>query len=228
MANQAIERDLTALRDDLLRSRPRTLRPDEGDEAFQQHKLLATAVHRVTKLDQQKSESETDAWVRFVTRHFPAGRNAAAYARLLFGDWRTSLLKKDAPGPGVALTHGQSSIHWQCDRQGRLCLNLEDAWDDYAASVESFVAYLRTSPRRKFVLARWRKQHWVVEPFIPAIEALAGATVMNTSLPGSTYVSVSTVSFVARRAGLPVGCWVVSFAVAAIPLKRLRSRIRQT
>jgi len=191
-ANDSVELDLAALRDDLLRGGPGPLRSDEGEEAFQQHKLLSAAVHRAAKLDEQKSESETAAWVRYVTRHFPAGHNDADDARLLFGDWRTSLLKKDTPGPGVAITHGQSAIHWQRDQQGRLCLNLEDTWDDYAASVGSFVEYLRDSARRKVVLARWRKQGWVVEPFIPAIEALAGATVINMPLSASPSVSVSS------------------------------------
>jgi hypothetical protein len=184
-ANQLALQDLTALREDLLRGRPRVLRPDEGDEAFRQHKLLATAVHRAAKLDRQDSESETDAWVRYLSSHYPAGRNGRDDARLLFGDWRTSLLKEDTPGAGIAITHGQSSIHWQLDTRGRLCLNLEDAWDDYAASANSFVAHLQTSPRRKIVLNRWRKQRWVVEPFVPAVGALAGATVMDMPLSAS-------------------------------------------
>ena len=77
----------------------RPLRPDEGEEAFQQHKLLAAAVHRATELDRQDAESETEAWVRYVTAHFPPGRNDADDARLLFGDWRSALLKRDSvPG----------------------------------------------------------------------------------------------------------------------------------
>jgi hypothetical protein len=91
-------------------------------------------------------------------------------------------LKDDTPGPGIAITHGQPSIHWQRDQQGRLCLNLEDAWDDYAASVTSFVARLGSSSRRKIVLKRWKQQHWVVEAFISATGAIAGATVMDIPL----------------------------------------------
>ena len=185
-ANRSAEEELSALRDDLLRGRPRPLRPDEGAEAFQQHKLLAAAVHRAAKLDEQKRESETDAWVRYVTEHFPPGRNDADDARLLFADWRTSLLKKDTPGPGIAITHGQSAIHWQRNEAGRLCLNLEDTWDDYAASVASFIEHLRASSRRrKIVVARWRKQRWIVGPFIPAYGARAAATVMNVPLSAS-------------------------------------------
>lgn len=198
-ANEQIDRELAALRNYLLRGRPRALRPDEGDEAFQQHKLLATAVHRAAKLDQQKAESETDAWVRYVTRHFPPGRNDADDARLLFGDWRTSLLKEDTPGPRVAITHGQSVIHWKRDQHGRLCLNLEDVWDDYTASVGSFIAYLRVSPRRKVVLARWRKQRWAIEPFIPRpFDALAGAAVMNLALSASVSGSATSITLGAQ------------------------------
>jgi hypothetical protein len=81
-ATQQIEEELTALRGDLLRGRPRALGPEEGVEAFQQHKLLVAAVHRAAKLNQRKSESETDAWVRYISSHYPAGRNDPTDARL--------------------------------------------------------------------------------------------------------------------------------------------------
>lgn len=193
-ASNRIERELSALRDGLLRGRPRALRPDEGDEAFQQHKLLAAAIHRAAKLDQLKRESETDAWVRYISSHYPAGRNDPTAARLLFGDWRTSLLKDNTPGPGIAITHGQSSIHWQRDERGRLCLNLEDAWDDYAVSVTSFVEHLGRSPRRKIVLKRFKQQHWVVEPFVPAAGMIAGATVMDMPLSASFSNSTTSIT----------------------------------
>jgi hypothetical protein len=38
-------------------------------------------------------------------------------------------------------------------------------WDDYAASVDSFVETLRNSPHRGTVLARWRKQQWRISAF---------------------------------------------------------------
>jgi hypothetical protein len=182
------EQELGELRADLLRWRPPQLGPSQGEEAFQQHKLLAAAVHRAAKLDERGSESETESWVRYIVEHFPKERNSEADARLLFADWRTSLLKNGTPGPKVPITHGQSHAHWGRDSEGRLCLNLEDVWNDYAASVESFVAQLHSSPRRKIVLDRWRKQRWTVEPF-RAIDMIAGATVMDP--PASTSVSSS-------------------------------------
>ncbi len=185
-SNSQVEAELAELRAELLRGRSRALEPDEGDEAFQQHKLLASAIHRAAKLNQRKSESETNAWVRYLVKHFPAGRNSEADTRLLFSDWRTSLLKQDTPGPRVTITHGQSVLHWQRDESGRVCLNLEDAWDDYAASVDSFIEHLRDSSRRKVVLARWRKHRWVVEPFIPTSGAIAGATVMDSPMSVSS------------------------------------------
>jgi hypothetical protein len=185
---------LAELRADLLRGRPHHLRPDEGEEAFRQHKLLATAVHRAAKLDQRKDETETNAWVRYIVQHYPVGRNNEADARLLFADWRTSLLKRDTPGPSTAITHGQSALHWQRDESDRLCINLEDAWSDYAASVESFISYLRASPRWKVVLGRWQKQQWVVEPFVPVVGAITGATVMGTAKSASVAESPTTVA----------------------------------
>lgn len=106
------ERELQELRSSLLRDRPDPLRPDQGEEAFRQHKLLASAVHRASRLDARGSESETEAWVRYMSEHFPPSRNSPSDARLLFVDWRTSLLKDDTPGPRVSITHGQSFAHW--------------------------------------------------------------------------------------------------------------------
>jgi hypothetical protein len=184
--------ELVELRADLLRGRPRPLGPGDGDEAFQQHKLLAAAVHRAAKLDQRGSESETESWVRHIVDHFPEGRNGEADARLLFADWRTSLLKNGTPGPRVPITHGQPHAHRARDTEGRLCLNLEGAWDDYAASVESFMADLHTSPRRQIVLDRWRKQRWTVEPF-SAIDMIASATVMDAPASAS-FATSQTIS----------------------------------
>ncbi len=203
-SNSQVEAELAELRAELLRGRPRVLEPDEGDEAFQQHKLLASAVHRAAKLDQRKGESETDAWVRYLVKHFPAGRNSEADARPLFSDWRTSLLKQDTPGPRVTVTHGQSALHWQRDESGHVCLNLEDAWDDYAASVDSFIEHLRVSLRRKVVLARWRKQRRVVEPFIPTSGAIAGATGMSSPMSASFSSSQTTVTTSHDALGLRV------------------------
>jgi len=142
-----LEATLAVLRDDLTKDRPRPLGPNEGSEALRQHKVLAAAVHRAAKLDERGKDSETTAWIRYLTRHYPIGRNSEADAKLLWVSWRTSLLKEGTPGPRVAVAHGQPVIHWTVEQDGTLCLNLEDAWDDFAASVDSFVSSLRTSPR---------------------------------------------------------------------------------
>jgi hypothetical protein len=191
-----LAKTLADLRADLVRGRPRQLGPDEGYEAFQQHKLLSGAVLRAAKLDQTGSESETDAWVRFVTSHYPDGRNGKAEARLLFSDWRTSLLKKDTPGVGVSITHGLAQVHWRRNESGSLGLNLEDAWDDFEAAVDSFVESLRDSPRRDFVLSRWETQRWEVRRF----RALADATVMDSALSASFSRSGTRVNFDAAPA----------------------------
>lgn len=157
------------------------------------HKLLASTIHKATRLDATRTESETDAWVRYFTSYFPGGHNDPADARLLFVDWRTRLLKDDALGPGIAITHGQSGIHWERDPNGRLCLNLEDTWAEFAASVDSFVAFLEgDAQRRSVVLRRWRATQWVVRPFLPARTLIAGATVMD--LPVSASFSTASVT----------------------------------
>jgi hypothetical protein len=175
-------RTLDDLRSALLRDRPGALRPDQGTEAFRHHKLLAAAVHRASRLDARSGESETDAWVRYVREHFPSGRNEEGDARLLFAQWRTALLKDDAPGPQVPITHGQPTAHWQRDKDGRLCLNLEDMWADFEESVDHFIAYLRATPERRAVaLRRWRETDWSVQSFEPVV-AGAGATAMRASI----------------------------------------------
>lgn len=153
--------DLTQLQGALLSDRPRRW-PKRGETAFRQHKLLAAAVHRATKLA-ATGNKEGEAWVRYFVEHFPGGRNDPDDARLLWKDWRTALLKQDSPGPGVGVTNGQSHAHWSRE-DGRLLLNLEDMWTDFSASVESLIAQLREKPdRAAIVLDRWRKSQWTVE-----------------------------------------------------------------
>ncbi len=181
------ERELAQLRTALLRARPPVLRPDQGEEAFHQHKLLATAVHRASRLDRRSSDSETDAWVRYMSEHFPPTRNDPSDARLLFGDWRTSLLKDDSPGSLVPITHGQSHAHWRRDEHGRLCINLGDMWAGFEHSVDHFIGYLRaTDERRSIVLSRWRQTTIVVEPFGEIALASAMAPGLRLMPPGSS------------------------------------------
>lgn len=153
--------DLDRLRDALLTDRP-SVWPTDGADALRQHKLLAAALHRATKLA-ATGDGEGKGWVAYFVTHFPEGRNDDTDAKLLWKDWRTALLKLDSPGPGVGVTHGQPDAHWT-RQDGRLILNLEDMWADFAASVESLIAHLRETPDHgAVVLDRWRKTQWTVE-----------------------------------------------------------------
>jgi hypothetical protein len=195
------EEALATLRETLLRNRPTTvLTPEDGALAFLSHKLLSGEVLRAAKLDQTKPESETDAFVRYVASYFPKGRGRgdADAARDLFKDWRTSLAKLDSPGPTVPITHGQPWLHWQRDAQGRLCLNLEDAWQDYAYSVEQFVNFVRGSARHKIILKRVREHGWGVSDFVPTVSPVgipsifASATVMDRPVTGVSFGTTRT------------------------------------
>jgi len=158
------EADLRRLEADLLGDRPPALRPEAGAEAFRQHKILASAIHRAARLHQRNQESETNAWVSYLTDFFPEGRNGPDDARVLFGDWRTPLLKDNTLGPRVVVTHGQSVAHWSRDESGAtVCIDLESLWDDFTHSVQRFLDHLRGSEaRRRVVLARWRQKTWEV------------------------------------------------------------------
>jgi hypothetical protein len=181
------EQRLAELRASLLRRKRPTLAPHQGDEAFDQHMLLAAAVHRASRLYQTNSDNETEAWTRYVVDFFPEGRNGASDARVLFDGWRCSLLKDERPL--VSITHGQPEAHWLRDPAGRPCLNLEDAWDDYEHSVERFIARLLSdAEKRTTVLRRFRQRGWTVkrvvldEPLSPVAASYAtSATAISVS-----------------------------------------------
>ena len=154
------------------------------------HVLLASVVHNAARLNQHGADSQTGAWIRYLTSYFPAGRNSEQDAKLLWTDWRTDLLKKQAPGPGIVVTHGQSHVHWRQDEHGRLCLNLEDLWSDFETSIAAFVDHLRRTPdRRSVALARARESEVAVIEF--------RTTVPVTSATASGAVPVATGSAVA-------------------------------
>jgi hypothetical protein len=155
------EQALGQLRASLLRRKRPQLLSGQGDEAFDQHILLAVAVHRAARL-YQTGDGQKDGWIQYVTAFFPKGKNSKEDAERLWQGWRCSLLKDERPV--VPITHGQSFAHWGRDGTGQPMLNLEDAWDDYAYSVERFIVYLQTdSKRRAIALRRWRERAWTVQ-----------------------------------------------------------------
>jgi hypothetical protein len=167
---------LKRLRYSLLRRQLASLGYDQGAEAFEEHQILAIKIHRAAKLAQSARDREGEAWMRYFRDFFPSGRNGEAEANLLWIEWRTSLLKNDAPGPSIAITHGQSHIHWTRDRSGVLAINLEDMWADYQASVDAFTTLLESDDeRRGVVLARWRETLWSVRSFVPERAFMLGS-----------------------------------------------------
>ena len=152
------EHALDALRASLLRRSRPEFGPDQGDDAYDQHMLLAAAVHRAACLFRKGGDGET--WRKYVTKFFPEGRNGAEDAHALWVGWRTSLVKDGQPV--VPITHGQPRLHWKREG-GRPVLNLENAWDDYRHSVEQFMDHLRSHPDdRAQTLRRWRERSWTV------------------------------------------------------------------
>lgn len=188
------EEALQRLRVRLLSDRPPALQPEHGHLAFMSHVVLASVVHNATRLDQYGAESQTGAWVRYLTTYFPPGKNSEADARLLWTDWRTALLKKQAPGPGVLVTHGQSGVHWRRDQQGRLCINLEDMWADFEGSVEAFVGYLRKTPDRRAIALRRAEESSVAVVEFKTTLSCASIPVSGVAAPAQ----VATASAVAR------------------------------
>ena len=166
----------------LLSGHPAVFGPD-GAAAMQQHKLLASDVHRAAKLNAHRSDlKEGKQWVRYVTEHFPEGHNDPDDANALWTDWRTSLLKRNTVGPRITITHGQSHAHWHREPEGAICLNLEDLWDDFESSVEHFIAYVREaqSSRREDILSRWRRSTSVVRPVKGMLPVATTASAANS------------------------------------------------
>lgn len=152
---------LDELRASLLRRKAPRLTPDQGDEAFDQHMLLAIAVHRAARLHKTAGDNDTEGWMRYVRDFFPEGRNSEADALRLWKGWRCTLLKDEQPV--VPITHGQPEAHWGRDPAGSPCLNLENVWADYEHSVGRFMDRLRDDDdKRETVLRRFRERGWTV------------------------------------------------------------------
>ena len=162
----AVDQELEQLRRSLLRGgRPR-LTPEQGDEAFERHILLAARVHRAARLNQAASDGEGRAWRRYFEEHFPPFRDREA--DLLWRDWRCRLVKDETPGEGIGLAHGSPSVHWTRDESRRLLIDLESMWGDFEQSVNSFIeSFARNPRRRKIVLNRYHERVWTVQPFEP-------------------------------------------------------------
>jgi hypothetical protein len=162
------------------------LTPEEGDEAFDQHLLLAARIHRAARLN-QTGDDEGRGWQQFFVDYFPSGRNDPDDAWLLWKKWRVGLLKDYTPLEGVAMAHGKPDLHWQRDSQGALAINLESMWDDFEHAVGRFIDALGSDDdRAAVVLERWKQRTWTVRPFslLPQmIGAKDGPRVFNM-LPG--------------------------------------------
>jgi hypothetical protein len=129
------EQALDAMRASLIDGPRPALGPGHGDEAFTQHVLLGTRFLQAALLNKRKGDRDGEAWVRYFEEHV-AAPEAKTNAQLLWDEWRTSLVKEDSPGVGIAITHGQPEIHWKSDQTLGLCLDLESMWADFDASVD--------------------------------------------------------------------------------------------
>ncbi|HXZ56400.1 MAG TPA: hypothetical protein VEG40_02335 [Gaiellaceae bacterium] len=188
--------ELIELRVSLLRNLRRPLGPEDGDEAFDRHILLAVRVHRTAGLNARAADREGQGWRRYFDDYFPPGRNSDADAHFLWVNWRTRLLKHESP---VGITHGQESLHWYPLDGGGFCVNLESMWDDFEYSVNRFLEDLAADKRRRgVVLRRWRERSWTVrkitlypsERLFPS-ETLYPGT-MNVSAANEAHLSTAT------------------------------------
>lgn len=181
----------TVLRSSLLRNLRRDLGPEDGEEAFDRHILLAVRIHRAAGLNQAKADGEGDGRRRYFVDYFPEGRNSVEDANYLWKEWRTRLLKHESPR---GITHGQPHAHWQRLPEGGFCVNLESMWDDFEHSVEAFVEALKTDERRRaMVMQRWRDRAWTIRdlPLYPSEQLYPSPTLYPGSY-GASGTSAAT------------------------------------
>jgi hypothetical protein len=182
------ECSLAELRASLLRCRCPNLDAGQGEEAFDQHLLLAVALHRVVRLHKlaDSKQSDKDGWVDYVTSFFPRGRNAETTASWLWEGWRCSLLKDERPI--VPISHGNPQAHWRLAEGGKPYVNLESLWADYEYSVDQFLEHLRRHPdRRQVALARWKERSWTVQ--MVAVAPVEGATQASCSTSSASAIA---------------------------------------
>lgn len=105
------------------------------------------------------------------------------------------MLKKNTPGPRVALTHGRKpGAHWS-RVGGRLVIDLDEMWDDFEFGVNRLVESLRIDPaRRRVVLDRFSKQEWTVLNLPLVVEGAQSVSANSLSAVPASY-SQSHVTF---------------------------------
>jgi hypothetical protein len=186
VAPSSLSPELAELRASLLRDLRRSLGPEDGDEAFDCHILLAVRIHRAAGLNARVKDGDGQAWRRYFVEYFPEGHNSEADADFLWAKWRTEMLKRESPH---AIAHGQSGAHWYRLPGGGFSVNLESMWDDFEHSVDRFMDALQTDKRRrKIVLRRWRQRSWTVRrlPLYPSEQLFPSETLY----PGGVELSV--------------------------------------
>jgi hypothetical protein len=202
---------LDRVRRSLLHGLRVSLGPEQGWEAFERHQLLAIRFHRAARLNSPTGFSDRNGWCRYFDAYFPRG---GEHGKLLFERWRSTLLKDEMPGRGVAITHAQPEAHFVMTDLG-LCINLESMWNDFELSVDRFVDALgRDEAHRQTTLAFLDKTRWIVRPVaIPVprpVTALQGvlvpasvaatAMVVDMTRPGAS-LEDSTGDSTARSSG---------------------------
>jgi hypothetical protein len=141
--------------------REKLLRGD-GVRAFELHQLLAIRFTRLSRLNApSKIGADSERWALLLREHSPRGDE---HGHLLWTQWRSGLLKNDAPGPDVAVAHLEPKAHRTFVNPGnKLLLNLESLWDEYEGMVDSLIAACGADATlRERVLSRWAAHDWSV------------------------------------------------------------------
>lgn len=179
---------LAALRDQLIERLP----PAADFPGIEKHRLLARSFHRLARLPQRHPDDKQGrAWASFFADYVPRLR---AHGPVLWTDWRTPLLKDDAPGPGVIVGHGEPDAH--CATFGdRLFVDLESAITDFIAALDALLARCANDDGlRAIVLRNWRSTQWTVQAFTGYSASATPVAVTSGTVPVSAIATVVSAS----------------------------------
>ena len=162
--------------------------PPDGLSGLDGHILVAVRFHRLVRLVQRKpDERQGAAWEAFFAEYVP---HFAGNGRRLWEDWRTKLLKDDAPGQSVVISEQTPEPHGHTLASGELFIDLESIADDYTAAVDSvMLACVGDDELRATVIRNWEATRWTVRHY-----AWAGPPTPGTALYIPLAVSASASS----------------------------------
>jgi hypothetical protein len=209
---------LAALRSQLIERLP----PSAEFPGIEKHRLLARSFHRLARLPQRDPDARQGrAWAIFFAEYVP---HLGPHGPLLWKDWRTPLLKDDAPGPHVIIGQREPDAHCATFDGDKLFVDLESAITDFITALDALLARCENDDDlRATVLHNWRATQWTVQAFTGYTASATPVAVTSGTVPVAGIPSVVSASASASFATRPTTETVCTTAERPSPVRR-RSR----